>query len=57
MTVTVMKTAQGKVEFAVGSEKISVSDYETMPHKLAQLIDSRLKDVPADEQACYIAGR
>jgi biopolymer transport protein ExbD len=49
MTVTVMKTSQGRVEFAVGAEKVS-SDFETLPQKLAQLIDSRMKDVPADER-------
>lgn len=48
-TVTVMKTSQGRVEFAVGAEKVS-SDFETMPQKLAQLIDSRMKDMPADER-------
>ncbi len=50
MTVTVMKTSQGRVEFAVGSEKIPVSDYETIPQKLAQLIDGRMKDVPTNER-------
>ncbi len=49
MTVTVMKTLQGRVEFAVGAEKVS-SDFETMPQKLAQLIDSRMKNVPANER-------
>jgi len=49
MTVTVMKTLQGRVEFAVGAEKVS-SDFETLPQKLAQLIDSRMKDVPANER-------
>src|SRR4030042_3055635 len=37
VTVTVMKTSQGRVEFAVGAEKVS-SDFETLPQKLARLI-------------------
>lgn len=49
ITITVMKTAENNVEFAVGAEKIS-SDFEAMPRKLAQLIDSRMKDVPANER-------
>ncbi len=46
-TVTVIKTARGKSEFAVGSEKVSMTDYDNLPQKISQLIDSRLKDVPA----------
>jgi biopolymer transport protein ExbD len=49
VTVTVMETPQGGVEFAVGAEKVS-SDFESVPQKLAQLIDSRMKDVPASER-------
>ncbi len=48
MTVTVMETARGQVEFAIGSEKISVSDYDDLPHKLGQMIDSYLKDMPSN---------
>ena len=49
ITVTVMKTSKGSVEFAVGAEKIS-SDFEVVPQKLARLINSRIKGVPTCER-------
>jgi biopolymer transport protein ExbD len=50
ITVTVMKTAGDNVGFAVGSEKILVSDYETIPQKLAQLINTRMQNIPSGER-------
>lgn len=47
-TVTVMKTAEEESCFAVGSEKISVSDRSAIVEKLAGLIDARLKDLPPE---------
>ncbi len=49
-TVTVMKTSEEKCDFAVGSEKIQTSDYAHIVDKLAQLIDIRLKNLPADRR-------
>jgi len=49
-TVTVMETAEGKSEFAVGSEKVSASEYADIAEELAQLIDVRLKDLPPDHR-------
>jgi len=46
-TVTVMKTTKDEIDFAVGSEKISASGYSDIVEKLAELIDVRLKDLPA----------
>jgi len=49
-TVTVMKTTGEKVDFAVGSEKISASDYAGIVDKLAELIDVRLRDLPPERR-------
>jgi biopolymer transport protein ExbD len=49
-TVTVMKTPEERTAFAVGSEKITDSDYGSIVDKLAELIDVRLKDLPADNR-------
>jgi biopolymer transport protein ExbD len=49
-TVTVMKTVEGPSEFAVGPEKITESDYVNIVDELAELIDVRLKDLPADNR-------
>ena len=46
ITVTVMKTAEGRVDFAVGSEKIPVSNYDGVAERLAELIDIRLRNLP-----------
>ena len=48
-TVTVMKTAEGKFEFAVGAEKIE-ADYTDLAEKLGMLIDVRLADLPTDRK-------
>ncbi len=49
-TVTVMKTTGEKVDFAVGSEKISASDYAGIVDKLAELIDVRLRGLPPERR-------
>jgi len=49
-TVTVMKTAEDDVAFAVGSEKITASDYSDRVNKLVRLIDVRLKDLPPERR-------
>ncbi len=49
-TVTVMKTAEDDVVFAVGSEKITASDYSDRVNKLVRLIDVRLKDLPPERR-------
>ena len=48
-TVTVMKTAEDKFEFAVGAEKVE-PDYAELTEKLARLIDARLADLPRDRR-------
>lgn len=50
ITVTVMKTDDGLSEFAVGAEKISVSNYADIVEELSKLIDIRLKDMPDDRR-------
>jgi biopolymer transport protein ExbD len=45
-TVSVMKVAEGDVAFAVGSEKVTASDYTDRVDKLVRLIDVRLKYLP-----------
>lgn len=47
-TVSVMKTTEDKVEFAVGSEKITQSSRAGIVEKLAQLIDIRLRELPPE---------
>ncbi len=52
-TVTVMKTTEGEVDFAVGSEKIRASEYSNcaaIVEKLARLIDVRLTGLPAERR-------
>jgi len=49
-TVTVMKTTEDEVGFAVGSEKISASDYVDIVEKLVQLIDISLSDLPPERR-------
>jgi len=47
-TVTVIKTGGAMSDFAVGSEKISASNYGDLAGKLAGLINDRLETLPAD---------
>ena len=49
-TVTVMKTAEEKIDFAVGSERITALSHADVVDKLAELIDVRLKDLPPDHR-------
>jgi biopolymer transport protein ExbD len=48
ITVTVIKNEQGKSDFAVGSEKVSASDYEKIADRIAILLDVRLKELPVE---------
>ena len=49
-TVTVMKTTEDEIGFAVGSEKISASGYADIVEKLVQLIDISLSDLSGDRR-------
>ena len=49
-TVTLIRNAQGGSDFAVGAEKVTGADYEEITGRLAGLIDSCLKDLPADKR-------
>jgi len=49
-TVTVMKTTEEGIAFAVGSEKIAALNHTDIAGKLAKLIDVRLKDLPPDRR-------
>jgi len=49
-TVTVMKTTEERIDFAVGSEKISTSNYADIVEKIAELIDARLRDLPPERR-------
>ena len=49
-TVTVMKTAEEKITFAVGPEKISASGNVDIVEKLTELIDVRLRDLPPERR-------
>jgi biopolymer transport protein ExbD len=47
-TVTVIRTTKERTDFAVGAEKITGANYADVVEKLTELIDTRLKDLPAD---------
>jgi biopolymer transport protein ExbD len=47
-TVSVIKTDGETSDFAVGSEKVSASNYGEVADKLAGLINERLKTLPSD---------
>jgi len=47
-TVTVIRTTEERTDFAVGAEKITSANYADIVEKLVELIDVRLKDLPAD---------
>lgn len=49
-TVTVMRTDETGVDFAVGSEKLSASSYSEIVDRLAELIDIRLKDARPNQR-------
>jgi biopolymer transport protein ExbD len=47
-TVTVIRITEEKTDFAVGAEKVTAANYADITEKLAELIDARLKDLPAE---------
>lgn len=49
-TLTVMKNDAGKVDFAVGSQKIIYSDYPEAVEQLTFSLDAQMKDIPADKR-------
>ncbi len=49
-TVTVMKTTEEKIVFAVGPEKIPASGNVDIVEKLTELIDIRLSDLPPERR-------
>lgn len=49
-TVTVIRTTEERTDFAVGAEKIAGASYTDIVEKLTELIDVRLKDLPADDR-------
>ena len=50
VTVTVMKTSEGKSGFAVGAEEIIAADHISIADRVAELIDAGLKDVAVDRR-------
>jgi biopolymer transport protein ExbD len=49
-TVTVMKTDGSMSDFAVGSEKVTGSNYDEVADRVAGLINERLKQLPASNR-------
>ncbi len=49
-TVTIMKNEEGTSVFAVGADKVKGASYGEIAEKIAVLIDSRLKNLPADKR-------
>jgi biopolymer transport protein ExbD len=49
-TVTLIRNEAGRSDFTVGAEKVTGVDYEEISGRLAGLIDSCLKDLPADKR-------
>jgi biopolymer transport protein ExbD len=49
-TVAVIRTTEERTDFAVGAEKIAGASYADIVEKLTELIDVRLKDLPADDR-------
>jgi len=49
-TITVMKNAEGEVDFAVGAEKITASDGPDLAEQIARLVDVSLEDLPPDRR-------
>jgi biopolymer transport protein ExbD len=47
-TVTVIKTTEEKTDFAVGAEKVTATNYADITEKITELVDARLKDLPAE---------
>ena len=49
-TITVLKDDTGKSKFAVGMEKIPASNFAEAAEKVASILDTRLKTIPADSR-------
>jgi len=49
-TVTLIRNQRGKSDFAVGSQKIEASNYNEIVNRVAALLDSQLKELPADNR-------
>ena len=49
-TVTVMKTDEERIEFAVGSEKVKASDSTDMIKTIAELIDTQVGELSAENR-------
>ena len=45
-----LRSTREKTDFAVGAEKIAGANYADIVEKLAELIDVRLKDLPANDR-------
>ena len=53
-TVTVMKTDDGRVSFAVGAQKIHAADYHRIQEELARLINDSLEKLPPDRRVVIL---
>lgn len=49
-TITVMKNAEGEVDFAVGAEKITASEGPDLAEQIARLVDISLEELPPDRR-------
>lgn len=49
-TVTVMKAADGSINFAVGAKKITASSPSDLTEQIARLVDTNLKNSPASRR-------
>ena len=50
VTVTVMKSGDDKIDYAVGPEKISASNNQDITKKLTELIDAQSKNLPREKK-------
>jgi biopolymer transport protein ExbD len=53
-TVTVIRTTEEKIDFAVGAEKITAASYSDIAEKLSELVDKRLKNLPSDDRVVIL---
>jgi len=53
-TVTAIRTTEERTYFAVGAEKIAGANYADIVEKLTELIDVRLKDLPAENRVVIL---
>jgi biopolymer transport protein ExbD len=49
-TLTLIRDQRGKSDFTVGSQKIEASNYNEIVNRVAELLDSRLKELPAESK-------